>query len=194
MIKQLCAVTSILFPLALGVFNEIKPSASEADMSFIEMVQFHGYPVWSKLIDTPDGYTLNLFRIPGPRGESLSSALRARNREPLLLLHGVLSSSECFVMNGPGVSPAYQLADSGRYDLWLLNVRGNAYSKKHNFMDAASDRDYWNFGFEEMGDLDLPAAVDFVLQATGRAKLTLLGFSQGTTIAFYSLVNNKARL
>jgi len=97
-------------------------------------------------------------------------------------------------MNGPGISPAYQLADTGRYDLWFLNVRGNSYSKKHNFFDAKSDKDYWNFGFEEMGDLDLLTAVDYILHVTGKTQLTLLGFSQGTTIAFYSLVNNKAHL
>jgi len=44
----------------------------EADMNFLEMAKSHGYPVWNKFIDTPDGYILNIYRIPGPQGESLS--------------------------------------------------------------------------------------------------------------------------
>jgi len=73
MYKQLSVIAISYFSLSFCIFTEIKPSA-EADMAFIEMVRYHGYPVWSKFIDTPDGYTLNIFRIPGPKGESLSSA------------------------------------------------------------------------------------------------------------------------
>jgi hypothetical protein len=56
------------------VFKQIKPTP-EADLRFLEMARLDGYPVFSKFIDTPDGYILNIFRIPGPRSESLGEAL-----------------------------------------------------------------------------------------------------------------------
>jgi lysosomal acid lipase/cholesteryl ester hydrolase len=74
-----------------------------------------------------------------------------------------------------------------------LNVRGNSYSKNHNFLNAKSDTEFWDFSFEEMGDQDLPTLIDYVLQVTGKPKITLFAFSQGTTISFYSLVSNKER-
>lgn len=73
-----------------------------------------------------------------------------------------------------------------------MNVRGNSYSKNHNFYNAKSDPEYWEFGFEEMGDFDLPTTIDYVLKATGKKQLSILSFSQGTTITFYSLAMNKA--
>jgi gastric triacylglycerol lipase len=77
-------------------------------MTFIEMVKSHGYPVWSKFIETPDSYILNIFRIPGKKGESLADAMvNAQVREPIVMLHGIMSSSECFILNGPDIAPAY---------------------------------------------------------------------------------------
>jgi len=58
------------------------------------------------------------------------------------------------------------LADTGRYDIWLLNVRGNSYSKNHNFYNAKSDYEFWDFSFEQMGDLDLPTTIDYLLRVT----------------------------
>jgi hypothetical protein len=72
------------------------------------MARGHGYPVWHKFIDTVDGYIIDLFRIPGKRHESLVDALsNVKNREPVLLSHGVGSSCDGFIMNGPVISPAY---------------------------------------------------------------------------------------
>lgn len=39
---------------------------------------------------------------------------------------------------------AFFLADNG-YDVWLGNLRGNAYSSKH-VNRTVNNRDYWNFG------------------------------------------------
>jgi lysosomal acid lipase/cholesteryl ester hydrolase len=73
----------------------------------------------------------------------------------------------------------------------MLNARGNQYSRTHTFMEPNSATEFWNFSFEEMGNHDVPAAVDYILSATGKGKLTLFGFSQGTTVLFHSLAMNK---
>jgi lysosomal acid lipase/cholesteryl ester hydrolase len=35
------------------------------------------------------------------------------------------------------------------YDVWLANLRGNKYSKKHISLDIKS-AEFWNFGWEEV--------------------------------------------
>ena len=65
------------------------------------------------------------------------------------------------------------------------------YSRHHNWMDPDTMTNFWQFSFTEMGDYDIPATVDYILKATGRKKLALFGYSQGTTVCFYSLATHK---
>jgi lysosomal acid lipase/cholesteryl ester hydrolase len=53
-----------------------------------------------------------------------------------------------------------QLVKAG-YDVWLANLRGNKYSKKHISLDIKS-AEFWNFGWEEVALYDLPAITEFV--------------------------------
>jgi len=46
---------------------------------------------------------------------------------------------------------------------------------------------FFIFSFHEMGIYDFPAAVDFVLNKTGRPKLDVIGYSLGATIALVGL-------
>jgi hypothetical protein len=72
---------------------------------------------------------------------------------------------------------SYILANTGRYDVWHLNARGSRYSKQHNFLDAASSTEYWQFSFDEQALYDLEAIIDYVLWYTGKSKVTLIGYS-----------------
>jgi len=76
----------------------------------------------------------------------------------VFLQHGVLASSESFVLLGND-SSAFRLADKG-YDVWMGNSRGNVYSRKHSSLDPDDDNDhstFWDFSFFEMAKYDLPA-------------------------------------
>jgi len=81
------------------------------------------------------------------------------------------------------------VADAG-FDVWLGNTRGNRYSKKHVSLNATS-KEFWDFSFQEMADYDLPSMIDFVLSKTNQSELNYLGYSQGNTIAFAALSEQK---
>ena len=52
-------------------------------------IYIYRYPVETHYVTTEDGYILTVFRIPGPRGESLETA-KAGNKKVLLYQHGIL--------------------------------------------------------------------------------------------------------
>lgn len=47
-------------------------------------------------------------------------------------------------------SAAFVMVKAG-YDSWLLDLRGNKYSRKHLSLNPDVDKEYWNFTFHEMG-------------------------------------------
>jgi pimeloyl-ACP methyl ester carboxylesterase len=51
-------------------------------------------------------------------------------------------------------------------------------------------RQFWEFSFDEMAKYDLPAQIDYVLRMTGVKKLTYMGHSEGTTVAFAAFSTN----
>lgn len=82
---------------------------------------------------------------------------------------------------------AFFLADRG-YDVWLLNTRGNKYSRRHvskNPDDPASG--FWNFTWTEIGTMDHPAEIDYILAQTNFEKVNYIGYSEGTTTLFVLL-------
>jgi lysosomal acid lipase/cholesteryl ester hydrolase len=74
-------------------------------------------------------------------------------------VHGLQDSADAWIVNDND-SPAMQLVKAG-YDVWLANLRGNKYSKKHISLDIKS-AEFWNFGWEEVALYDLPAITEFV--------------------------------
>lgn len=83
---------------------------------------------------------------------------------------------------------AYLLADAG-YDVWMGNARGTEMSRQHVSLDP-NEQEYWAFSWQHIGERDLPAFIDFVLDKTGYEKLTYVGYSQGwpsTDVLFYHI-------
>ena len=77
---------------------------------------------------------------------------------------------------------AYLLAEAG-YDVWLGNARGNYYSRNHVSLNpnAGYPQNFWRFSWDEIGNQDLPAFIDYILETTGQEKLHYIGHSQGGT-------------
>jgi len=155
-------------------------------MTFLEQARLFGYPATKKHVVTEDGYILELHRIPGKRNETLEQAL-STSKQPILFVHGLLGSSQQWIANGPGKAWGFAAVDTGLYDAWFINLRGNKYSREHRSMEADSDVAFWDFSFEEFGSYDLPAAVRAIQAESGEKKVALVAYSEGTTAAFYAL-------
>ncbi|ODM93609.1 Lipase 1 [Orchesella cincta] len=165
----------------------------------------YGYPVETHTTFSSDGFELVAHRIPhaSHRGEKNNSRV---NRKPVILAHALLCSSSDWLMNVPEKALGYILADAG-FDVWLINSRGNSYSSYHiNFDDT--DFSYWDFrhvfystspniipnlcfshtpSFHEMGTLDIPAWIDYILNVTGHSTLHFCGHSMGSTEFFITM-------
>lgn len=134
-------------------------------------------------MQTSDGYILKMHRIP-----SSPKSTKVDVRRPVFLMHGLLDSADCWVLMGPNSSLAYLLADLG-YDVWMGNARGNRYSRSHTRWNPDGDRrnrrEFWNFSWNEIGLIDVPAMIDYVLaNNTNFKQVHYIGHSQGTTAFF----------
>lgn len=149
------------------------PSLPEdAILDTVGLATKYGHPPSQYQVVTEDGYVLTLYRLPG------------RSRIPILLMHGLLDSSDTWLARG-NTSVAITLANNG-FDVWLANSRGNRHSRRHKYFDPDSNPAFWQFSFHEMGYYDLPAIIDAILEETNASNLTAIGHSQGNTM-FYVL-------
>ncbi|XP_075144720.1 lipase 3-like [Haematobia irritans] len=157
----------------------LKPVKTSADR-----IREHGYPAESHLVETEDGYILNLFRIP------YSPKLQNENvKKPVIFIqHGLFSCSDCFLLNGPDNALAYNLADGG-FDVWLGNARGNIYSR-NNSRISVNHPYFWRFSWHEIGNIDVPTMIDYIIEKTGESKIHYAGHSQGTT-AFFVMTSTR---
>ncbi|XP_050527781.1 lipase 3-like [Daktulosphaira vitifoliae] len=145
----------------------------DASLSVPKIIKRHGYASEAHIINTEDGYLLEVHRIPN------NNNIR---KYPIYLQHGVLASSADWVISGPKNSLAYQLSDQG-FDVWLGNSRGNTYSRSHVSIDPENEK-FWNYSFHEIGYYDLPATIDYILNYTNQSQLIYIGHSMGTCVFF----------
>src|SRR3990167_309419 len=146
---------------------------------------------------TEDGHVLNLFRlVPGddpnqpvdPKQTKSTKKIVFQNigkGRPVLLQHGLIDSSDSWVLNNHEASPGYYLATLG-FDVWLGNNRGNKYCKWHSNEKLPKEQ-FWDFSFQQMGRYDIPAMIKLILKETGKPKLSYIGHSQGTAQMFAAL-------
>ncbi|XP_030749370.1 lipase 3-like [Sitophilus oryzae] len=145
-------------------------------------IKSDGYPVETHHVTTTDGYILTLHRIPyGKSNRNLGKVA--------YLQHGVLSSSADWTVLGDSKALAYMLADEG-YDVWMGNARGNSQSRSHITYDPDKNTEFWQFSWHQIGEIDLPQMIDYVLNVTGADGVYYAGHSQGTT-AFYVMTSSR---
>lgn len=143
----------------------------------LEMLDHFDYPNEKHTVNTKDGYILEIHRIPNP------------GQPPILLSHGVLSSSADFLVMGPNQSLAFLLHDAS-YDVWLFNYRGNRYSRKHASLNPNTGPKFWQFSMHEIAIYDLSATVDYIVNETGHQRMYYSGHSMGTMI-FWILLSEQ---
>ncbi|CAH1156091.1 unnamed protein product [Phaedon cochleariae] len=172
-------IIAILVDFARGStqrYENPKPSTRRFDpddfLDTAQIIRRHGYPAETHIVATEDGYLIGLHRIPGSQDGK-------KGCQPVFLQHGLLGSSADWIMNGNN-SLGFLLADQG-YDVWLGNYRGNTYSRGHVTLPTWSAQ-YWNFSWHEMGIYDLPAALYYVSNTTGKyGEIIYIGHSMGGT-------------
>lgn len=154
--------------------NTIDP---EVYMNVTQLITSKGYPCQEHSVQTADGFILGVQRIPhGKTNTGISS------RPVVLLQHGLLSCSSCWVENLVDQSLGFILADAGM-DVWLGNNRGNTYSRRH-IKYKPTDEEFWAFSFDEMIKYDLPAMINYITNVTNSSQIYYVGHSQGTMQAF----------
>lgn len=173
----------------LSVLNENKDSIIIEDdnvspdtfLHVTELGAKYGYTVEEHKVTTEDGYILTIHRLKG--GNSAQDTSKV-----VFLMHGIVDSSDSWLLQGPDNALGYILADNN-FDVWMGNARGNKYSLAHTKLDR-KENDFWEFTWEEIGIYDLPAMIDYVLKVTKKQSLYYIGYSQGTTI-FYVMSSMK---
>jgi len=95
----------------------------------------------------------------------------------VLVVHGISSNHHCWDLAADR-SLAVALVEQG-YDAWLLDLRGHGDA----LVDAEGrpQRSGWNM--DDYGRYDVPAAIDFVREATGYDKVGYVGHSMGGMVA-----------
>lgn len=141
-------------------------------LNFTELTNKYGYPNEQHTVITEDEYLLTVFRV-------LSKCKRVQ-QYPVILMHGLIDTSDTWILTGPKSGLAYTLSNNC-YDVWAPNLRGNTYSRKHKHLNPNRDPDYWEFSFDENGYYDLPAIIDYIINRTRQTKVYYVGHSQGTT-------------
>ncbi|KAH8921157.1 alpha/beta-hydrolase [Atractiella rhizophila] len=143
-------------------------------------IRYWGYECELVEVETDDGFLVRLHHIL-PKRHKDGSAPSIKGT-PVLIVHGILSSSTTFVVNEER-SLAFYLLESG-YDVWLGDIRGN-FKMKHKTFSRLNPR-YWSWSIKEIAIYDLPAMITHIYHHTGK-KVAYVGHSQGTGTLFLSL-------
>ena len=117
-------------------------------------------------VTTSDLWHIQLFRFKAKTGPG----------EPVLMCHGFMSNHNNF-SNPPGESMAETFAEKG-YDVWLIDLRGNQSSVPPFGQSLNSP------GLDDYLLRDIPAALEFIRNATGYPKIHWVGHSMGGMLLY----------
>jgi len=187
--KYFLALLALTLLASATLAKEIAGQDPDVYRNFQEIVAANNYPLLEYTVETSDGYLLKVFRIPGTKGLTSSDAL-AQGNPAVYFQHGLLASSDCWILNDAAHAPPFMLADKG-YDVWISNSRGNKYSRSNTHINPDTQKkEFFDYSFEEMGQHDVPAIIEFIRSSTGQEKIAYIGHSQGTSQMFSALTEN----
>ncbi|KAL0839154.1 hypothetical protein ABMA28_017123 [Loxostege sticticalis] len=138
--------------------------------NFTQLAEQVGLPCEEVQVTTEDGYILDMFHIPGNKSH------------PVLLQSGNFGSSDDYMIRG-NTSLPYVLWEAG-YDVWVGNVRGCRYGRRHVSFDPDLDDEFWDFSFHEFAVYDTSAMIDYILNRTEAKTLSSIGWSYGTAVNY----------
>eukprot|EP00697_Spironema_sp_BW2_P012880 gnl/Spiro4/29562_TR14483_c0_g1_i1.p1 gnl/Spiro4/29562_TR14483_c0_g1~~gnl/Spiro4/29562_TR14483_c0_g1_i1.p1 ORF type:complete len:391 (+),score=95.53 gnl/Spiro4/29562_TR14483_c0_g1_i1:66-1238(+) len=168
-VRGVCLVVLLLvFANCIAVTTARDP---DIDATPEALITEKGFPVETHNVPTPDGYLLQVQRIPSTPGAPV-----------VYLQHGLLDSSCTWISNSVDQSLGFILSRAG-YDVWLGNQRGNRFSSR-----MADGGDYnWAFTMDEMARFDDEALLTYITNATSKPRISWVGHSRGTQQMFYGL-------
>jgi len=124
-------------------------------------------------ITTEDGYTITLMNVTKKHSDWRVKA----KKNPVLVQPipglGADTYLQIFMsMVYPAdIPPTLKLLEAG-HDLWMLYPRGSEYSSHATYSNE--DPKFWDFTYNEPGEIDMKAALDFVYTKTQK-KTSLFG-------------------
>lgn len=131
------------------------------------------------MVKTEDGYINKMFRVF--KGEK-------KSRPAAMLVHGVVSSAETWIVNKKDKAQAFILAEAG-YDVWVPNLRGNRHSKFHESLNPNEHIEYWEMTNPSAASkYDMPAFIDFAKNYSNVQNVTVIGHSKGNWMMFNLIV------
>ncbi|KAL3277196.1 hypothetical protein HHI36_012547 [Cryptolaemus montrouzieri] len=147
------------------------------DMKLEELIRKFGFDgLETRFVTTKDGYILKILRI---------KRKGANEMMPILFVHGLSACADTFFVNKNNSAPV--VFANNDYDIWFLNSRGTEHSLTHSIWNSTTEKEFWLFSWQEIGLIDLPLAIDMVLENNVHEKLILVGHSEGSTIIFVTL-------
>ncbi|KAI1288419.1 Lysosomal acid lipase/cholesteryl ester hydrolase [Halotydeus destructor] len=205
----LLAVNSVLIGVQLAGGEKCPKASARTSVQdpdelrdTLAIIESRGFVGEAHHVTTRDGYILELHRIVNPNLENT-----LERKKPVILQHGLIASSVDYVINDPhetldwptptsanvsqGRNLGFSLSKLG-YDVWLTNSRGNTYCRNHTYLNADTDRKFWEFTFDEHALIDLPTTIDYILETSRSDTVAYVGHSQGTLIMF-ALLATEAR-
>ena len=160
--------------ISLLLFQLISLNLSiDLDTYYKDYIEKYGYKLEENPVTTDDGYILSLWHLYP----------KVPNGKVAFIQHGFAGTAWIFFQLGENSLP-FLLLNEG-YDVWLGNLRGNIFSRKHVSKDPNDRKSGFNdFSMDNFALSDLPAMIKFIKSKTGNKKMSFFGHSQGTTIFF----------
>ena len=134
------------------------------------------------MVETEDGWLITVFRLLGRNGERPAEN---SGKKAIYVHHGGGGDAAGWLFSWP-----VYLMDAG-YDVWLGNQRGNIFGNTNVNDSTWTLKERWDWSHAEIAQIDLPAQIEKILEVTGKEKVTMAAYSEGTFISMYALASQQ---